>query len=91
MMRGGVTVEGAKLAKVKLERYARIKKEMKKEWWLRESRVWTRRWVKVRAGVERLAVETGRWKRVPRVQRVCKMCNSGEAEDEGHALDRCIR
>jgi hypothetical protein len=76
--------------KTKLRRYARIKTELKKEWFLREDKVWVRRWVKLRAGVEALEVEQGRAKRVPREERICRCCGQG-VEDEDHFVDSCAR
>ena len=37
-----------------------------------------------------LKVETGRWSRVPRVERVCN-CNNVDIQDEDHVLFRCKR
>ena len=75
--------------KTKLARYMRIKTTLRKEWYLREDRVWVRRWVRLRAGVEELEVEQGRSKGLGRRERICKFCDSGEVEDEEHFLDRC--
>ena len=61
---------------------------MKKEWFLTESRVWVRRWVKLRGGVEKLEVEMGRYKGLLREERVCKWCGEG-VEDIRHLLDEC--
>ena len=36
-----------------------------------------------------LAIETGRHKKVPRDQRFCKICNSGDIEDEYHFIFKC--
>jgi hypothetical protein len=82
--------------KVKLARYNRIKSELKREWFLSESRVWVSRWVKLRAGVEGLEVERGRHrridnKRMERWERICKLCDCGNVEDEEHFLDECGR
>ena len=46
---------------------------------------------KFRLGVLPLCIETGRYQR-PRLaveERICKVCNSGEVEDESHFLLRC--
>ena len=75
--------------KTKLARYMRIKTTLRKEWYLREDRVWVRRWVRLRAGVEELEVEQGRSKGLGRRERICKFCDSGEVEDKEHFLDRC--
>ena len=36
-----------------------------------------------------LAIETGRHKKVPLVQRFCKLCNSGDIEVEYHFMFKC--
>jgi hypothetical protein len=36
-----------------------------------------------------LKVETGRWHRVPRGERVCGMCGVGAVQDEKHVLLEC--
>jgi hypothetical protein len=77
--------------KTKLARYMRIKTTLRKEWYLREDRVFVRRWVRLRAGVEELEVEQGRSKGLSRGERICKFCDSGEVEDEEHFLERCGR
>jgi hypothetical protein len=41
-----------------------------------------------RMGSHHLGVETGRWKKIPRNQRVCACCNIDERDDELHLL-RC--
>ena len=40
----------------------------------------------LRAGCLPSEVEAGRWNKVPRDNRLCKLCNSGEVEDEMHFL-----
>ena len=77
--------------KVKLERYMRIKTSLRREWYGGEDRVWVRRWVKLRAGVEELEVEMGRRKGTIREARRCGFCSLGEVEDEDHFLERCGR
>ena len=42
-----------------------------------------------RAGCLPLEVETGRWYNVPRECRICKLCTSGEVEDEVHFIFCC--
>jgi hypothetical protein len=44
---------------------------------------------KLRLSSHNLAVERGRWTRVPRDQRLCQLCDSGEIQDEHHILTRC--
>lgn len=46
----------------------------------------------LRMGAHRLAIETGRWvkpRKVPRAERVCRVCNAGVVEDEVHFLFEC--
>jgi hypothetical protein len=81
----------SKEPKIKLMRYARIKKRLKQEWYLQQDRVWVRRWVKLRAGVEELEVEMGRRYQQLREDRVCRCCDEGEVEDEEHLLEVCQR
>ena len=44
---------------------------------------------KLRGGVAELRIETGRWRGLPREERVCKNCRSGEVEDAEHLVMRC--
>lgn len=89
--RKGIMTGGAKgAAKTKLMRYARIKTKLVREGFLGEDRVWVRRWVKLRAGVEDLEVERGRRRRIPRKERVCTFCRQG-VEDEDHFIEKCER
>ena len=76
-------------SKSTLARYARIKDRLVPEWWLGESRVWVRRWVKLRASASCLEVTTGRYRGVARAERVCRWCKGGYVEDEEHFLDGC--
>jgi hypothetical protein len=46
--------------------------------------------VRLRAGCLDLEIETGRWRGIPREQRICKLCNI-EVEDELHFLFRCCK
>ena len=43
----------------------------------------------LRAGCLPLAVEVGRYTGVPYRQRVCRLCDSGEVEDQVHFLINC--
>ena len=45
----------------------------------------------MRGGSACLAVVRGRWRRVPRDQRVCGWCGLGLVEDERHFVDVCER
>ena len=42
-----------------------------------------------RAPAHRLYIETGRYKNIPRNERLCKNCSSNEIEDEAHFLIKC--
>ena len=54
-------------------------------------RVWVGRWVRMRAGVARIEIEPGRYRRVWRGDRVCKWCKRGEVEDLVHVVAECGR
>ena len=43
----------------------------------------------LRAGCLPLELEIGRWYNVPRESRICKLCTSGEVEDEVHFICSC--
>ena len=43
----------------------------------------------LRLSAHRLHVETGRWSRIPRDQRVCDKCHLNEIQDEYHVVFRC--
>ena len=77
------------VTKPTLERYVRTKTVLRAEWFLGESRVWVRRWVRMRAGASCLEVSMGRRRRVFRDKRVCGWCGEGRVEDEEHFLDEC--
>ena len=80
---------GKKRAKVKLLRYMKMKKVLRKEWFLELDRSWVRRWVRMRAGVARLEVEMGRHRGVWRRGRVCRWCDRRKVEDVVHVVDEC--
>ena len=44
---------------------------------------------KLREGAAELRIETGRWRGLERQERICKCCESGEAEDVEHLVMRC--
>ena len=44
---------------------------------------------KFRSGTLPLEIETGRWRGTPVNERLCKICNSGDIEDETHFLFDC--
>ena len=47
------------------------------------------RLAQMRTGSHWLGVETGRWQRVERQQRLCKRCGCGEVDDEAHMIWKC--
>ena len=44
---------------------------------------------RVRLMSHSLKVETGRWSRIPREQRLCDRCDAGQVQDEEHVLLTC--
>ena len=44
-----------------------------------------------RAGILPLEIEVGRYRNVPLSERICRMCNSGQVEDDYHFLCVCER
>jgi hypothetical protein len=44
---------------------------------------------KFRTGNTRLPMETGRWRYIPRENRLCNLCNGNEIRDEFHYLFNC--
>jgi hypothetical protein len=73
---------------VKTARYRGMKRDLKFEKFLTGScmRREIANYVKMRAGVAELRVETGRWKGEERGDRVCEHCECGEIEDVGICL-----
>ena len=47
------------------------------------------RLAQMRTGSHWLGVETGRWQRVERQQRLCKRCGCGDVDDEAHMIWGC--
>ena len=45
--------------------------------------------MKLRGGTAELRIETGRWCRLQRDERICKMCDKREVEDVEHILLHC--
>ena len=45
--------------------------------------------VKFRIGNHKLRIETGRYDQIPRVNRICPICESNQIEDESHFLMYC--
>jgi len=44
---------------------------------------------RLRIGAHKLYVESGRWKKLSRDERICRFCESGNVEDEDHILWSC--
>ena len=44
---------------------------------------------KLRTSSHKLEIETGRWNKIPRDQRICKKCILNKIEDENHFLFEC--
>lgn len=86
--RGRMIGGGGMKVKTSLERYMVIKKKLRAEWFLGESRVWVRRWVRMRGGVQELEVSRERGRRARR-KRVCYWCKLGCVEDENHFWGEC--
>ena len=44
---------------------------------------------KLRISAHKLAIEGGRYLNIPKHERICTACNTGEVEDEEHFLLKC--
>ena len=44
---------------------------------------------KLRTSIHKLEIETGRWNKTPREERICKQCILNKIEDEKHFLFEC--
>ena len=42
-----------------------------------------------KSGVQKVYIETGRWKKISRDERICRFCESGKIENEDHVLWIC--
>ena len=42
-----------------------------------------------RISAHKLEIEVGRYKNIPDLNRICKVCSSGEVEDERHLIFNC--
>ena len=76
--------------KSKLRTYRKMKTELELEKYLKEGTAQQRRvMVMMRGGTNDLRIETGRYEKLEKDERVCIFCDSGEVEDETHFLCRC--
>ena len=53
------------------------------------SKTGRRRVAQFRMGSHMLGVETGRWQRLPRAERLCQRCSCGVVDDEAHMVWGC--
>ena len=53
------------------------------------SKTGRRRLAQFRMGSHMLGVETGRWQRLPRAERLCQRCSCGVVDDEAHMVWGC--
>ena len=78
----------------KLRTHAKIKKEYKQEEYTSAnlSRDMMTGISQLRTSMHKLAIETGRYQRpvIPSNDRVCRMCNNGQVEDETHFIVQCM-
>ena len=51
--------------------------------------IYLREFVKIRISAHNLNIEFGRYRNIERSQRLCKVCNANEIEDEFHFILRC--
>ena len=47
-------------------------------------------YARIRSGSLQLRIETGRWKKEPKEERLCQICLTGEVESEAHFLLHCF-
>ena len=77
--------------KAKLRVYRQLKSDLRQEEFLawalpQEQRVL---YARLRSGTHQLRIETGRWRKEPEEERVCKVCITGSVESEAHFLLDC--
>ena len=74
----------------KLRTYITLKHKLEREKYLEVSnRYGAPELTKIRGGSNRLRIETGRWSKIPKEERFCEICVSGEVEDETHFMLFC--
>ena len=70
--------------------YKEIKDEFKIENYLHIEDFHSRKAIaKIRCSAHSLEIEKGRHKKIPRIERICKLCDKGEVESEQHFLLNC--
>ena len=75
---------------VRLHLYRSIKDEFKTEDYLHLPRFEARKLItKIRCSDHSLEIEKGRHLNIPREERICKICKTGEVENEHHFLIEC--
>ena len=78
--------------KPKLRTYVLFKTKLKLENYLSISNIKGRKLMaSLRSGTNMLEIETGRWKRVAKEQRLCEQCELKQPEDEKHFVVECSR
>jgi len=74
----------------KLRTYITLKHKLEREKYLEiRDRYGAPELTKIRGGSNRLRIETGRWSAIPKEERFCEICASGEVEDETHFMLFC--
>lgn len=70
--------------------YKSLKSDFEKEFYLTYSNFETRKLIsKFRISDHSLEIETGRYKKIPRVQRICQFCDNNNLDDEAHFFFTC--
>ena len=70
--------------------YREIKDEFKIENYLHIEDFESRKAIaKIRCSAHSLEIEKGRHRNIPRIERICKLCDKGEVESEQHFLLNC--
>jgi hypothetical protein len=75
--------------KDKLRLYRVLKTELRREAYLTLPLERRRRFTELRCGTHGLRIETGRWDRIAKELRYCRVCVCGPVEDELHVLLDC--
>lgn len=70
--------------------YKSLKKELGKEFYLSHFDFETRKYIaKLRISDHFLEIERGRYRKIPREQRICTFCNQNSIDDECHFFLKC--